>query len=316
MATDHGLPSMSILLVLMAWLAHSGIRSIKMGRMRVLRSAGLVASAVPFMHGFVDVPLHREGILWASALLYAVHVPFDRLPSRRGAAILWRGLGLFVGGLGAWLIHGALTGELRGPVARTEASLTEAAKLFRLDVESIKGGEVTPENGDRLVMAMGLLDEAMTRTPMEGRLHGLHGMLALHFDDLDDRARVDFERHRVLDPTRVNLPLLQADAWCRISEEETTELWVEALRRASAQREVRGGDPQLEVQTFQRIVAMAAGNRALEDACFQLAQGRVAFESLLLARLPRTSLLRNTGDQEAPQENGQGAGAKGPKIDQ
>jgi hypothetical protein len=89
------------------------------------------------------------------------------------------------------------------------------------------------ENSDRVSAAIAKLAAASALTPMDNRIYGLQGMWALHDDELDELARTSFARQRALEPTWVSLPLAQAAAWSKISPHETTQLWVEAMRRAS-----------------------------------------------------------------------------------
>jgi hypothetical protein len=139
---------------------------------------------------------------------------------------------------------------------------------------------------------MELLERAIPGQPLDARLHGLHGMLAIHFDDKDARVRDDFRRQRLLAPGWVRLPLVQAEAWKNIDGEESVRLWRLALERAAKQSAVRGANPELVPRIFAEIVQSAAGNAALEDQCLAMAADDGLLIEGLLRFLPPRSLQR------------------------
>jgi hypothetical protein len=118
---------------------------------------------------------------------------------------------------------------------------------------------------DPLLAGLKRLKAAAVLTPMDGRTHGLTGMLALHFDDQDDLAAESFARHLVLDPSWIRLPLVQADAWSRISPERVSALWSEAIRRARAADSAAAGSG-CEREVLGHINKAASANPALAGA--------------------------------------------------
>lgn len=142
---------------------------------------------------------------------------------------------------------------------------------------------------------MGELERALEIQPLDQRLHGLHGILALHFDDKDKEAEEDFQRQRLLAPNWGSLPLVQAEAWKNIREEETLRLWSAALEQART----RQGGPDENAEKVRRlyveVVRSASGRAFLEEGCVVLAtqQGQLLAE--LCRHLPRASLERLEG---------------------
>jgi hypothetical protein len=145
---------------------------------------------------------------------------------------------------------------------------------------------------DPLELALSELESALRIAPLDPRLHGLHGMLALHFDDKDSQVEADFARQRLLSPRWVRLPLVQAEGWKRIRPEESVRLWGVALSWARAQREVAGSDPAIVRTAFAGAIRAALGSEDLEADCVALAAGdRELLEEAVL-RLPRPALAR------------------------
>lgn len=295
LAAESGIPGTLALAALAGGLLIAGVRACRKGPDKALRAGCVVAAAVPIFHSLVDVPLHRESLLWLTGLLLAVAAPFGGWQAVRSRPWLWRGAGAVVILGGAILLHGAWTQVPVSPVAKAEAALTEARRLYRLDqAEASKPGqEDAAEKTDYLTPALGVLEQAMPDQSLDARLHGLHGMLAIHFDEKDEQTRNDFLRQRLLAPGWVRLPLTQAEAWKNINAEETVRLWRLALERASKQSGVRGADPALEARIFGEIVQSATGNPALEDQCVAIAASDGALLETLLRFLPSRSLQRH-----------------------
>lgn len=306
-AAESGIPAALALAALAGGLLIVGVRASRKGPDKALRAGCLVAAAVPVLHSLVDVPLHRESLLWLTGLLLAIAAPFDGARFVK-STWLWRPAGLLVLLGGAVLLHGAWTQRPVSPVAKAEAALTEARRLYRLDqAEASKSAEQnSAEASDHLTPALDLLEKAMADQPMDARIRGLHGMLAIHFDDKDQQVRDDFRRQRLLAPGWVRLPLVQAEAWKNIDAEESVRLWRLALDRAAKQSSVRGADPDLMSRIFAGIVQSAAGNPALEDQCVALAASDGALLEGVLRFLPPRSLQRREAAlREAISRSGQ-----------
>lgn len=289
-AAESGVPAAAALLVLAAVLAWRGVWMLSRAPSRPLRLGFLVAAILLWIHAVVDVPLHHAGLLWFSALCCAAAAPFEGRICGPLARHGWRVSGVGVALSGAWLVHGAVAGRPVTATARAEWHLNRAHALFR---EGVQSATVAVEgHADPLELAMAELDMAVALTPMDARLHGLRGMLALHFDERDAEARRDFLRQRLLEPSWVRLPLIQAQAWSRIDSRETAELWAEAISRVKARSSIRGADPDSMRRIFREMIPVASGDAGMEDRLIVLAGGDGDLLVQMVDTLPVPSVAR------------------------
>ncbi len=296
MASEAGIPAVLSLMGLGLVVIAAGVRAARRGPDRALRCGCVVAGAVPLIHAVVDVPLHREGLLWLSALLFALSGPFGFMGRNHGVwwSRGWRASGVVVFAFGVVILHGEWTGRPLSPSGQAEERLDKALQLFKRGV-----GQAPPDaslhgepSGDPLEIAMRELEQALEIQPLDQRLHGLHGILALHFDDRDEQAAADFHRQRLLAPTWLRLPLVQAEAWKNIREEETLRLWGHALERAKARHEGKPGASDKLRRVFADVVRSAVGRPFLEKGCLVLAGQDGELLKELCQQLPQAALAR------------------------
>jgi hypothetical protein len=267
-AAEYGVPAALGLAIGLLALVIPAVRSIRSGRARALRAGLLVAALVLPLHGLLDVPGHKTGLLWAAAGLLALasgERPTAKYP--RLAMIGWRLAGAAVAVLGACLLYGNATGKPLPATDRTEHLLAAARSMYRQEIQRTQAEpDVMPDPADDpLETAIEMLRHAAVLTPLDPRVHGFTGMLALHFDDKDDLARESFRNQLALDPARVSLPLALADAWSKIDPLESREHWIEAMRRAG-RLEQQFPDGRWEETTTQRILRDARGSEELRQA--------------------------------------------------
>ena len=248
-------------------------RRIRRGGKRGLRPALLVAGALPFVHGLGDVPLHRESILWLSALLVGLASPAG-LGIGAKARWMWRGFGAVVGVLGLLV----LTGVLAAPSQEAEGHLSKARALLAEDAKLVESG-IEGEGPDLLEAALEELDLATSCRPLDSRIHALRGNIALFFDDKEEEARVSFLRERTLNPAPAMVPYRQGMSWIRIDQGKTAQLWGEALER-SADR------PQLEEDLFQRMLREARLRPSVRQFCIGVAARSEELAGLLMQGWP------------------------------
>ena len=248
-------------------------KSVRKRRKRGLRPALLVAGALPFVHGFVDVPLHRESILWMSALLVGLASPSGEVLGVK-AQWMWRGSGALVSLLGVLV----LTGTLRAPSQEADEHLRQARALLAEDAKLVEAG-IETEGPDLLEAALAELDAATSWRPLDGRIHALRGNLALYFDDKDEEARVSFHRERTLNPGSAMVPYRQGMSWIGIDQAETALLWREALTRAADR-------PQLEGELFKKMLQEARPRPLLRQFCLGMSARRGELAGLLIQGWP------------------------------
>lgn len=247
MAAEHGMPAMVAIVGIVASFTVIAILAIRKRRHRARHGGLLIAALILPIHGLFDVPGGHFSLLWTSALLFALAVGPGRLfRFQRASAIGWRCAGLMVSCLGVTILIVESSGKSLNPSDRAERLLHEASELYQVDhTRAIAPGKGINDHAtgtrDPLEKALAGLDQASRLTPLDHRIWGLQGMLALHFDDKDELARKSFEIQRRLEPNWVELPLTQSEAWSRISPADTSQLWIESFQRAARSPYFRDG---------------------------------------------------------------------------
>jgi len=279
-----GLFAMVVLIFAFAW------RSVTCRKAGTLSSAILVAAAIPVLHGLIDVPLHRESLLWGSALLLGWIMPEGSRPGRFGIWF-WRVTG---GGIVAIALL-TLTGKWQSPTWRAQEAFREARELFEQEQE---GSEpVEPGAPDLLEQALDRLAEGLEDRPLDRRLHGLRGNLALYFDDKDEEARESFRKQRALEPGLPLIPFQQGVSWINIALSETQELWEQALRLAQ--------QGEQEENLYREMLGRARERPELRAFCLSQATGNRSRCEALLKHWSRQVLV---AEQEAVRSKLQGLG--------
>jgi hypothetical protein len=296
LTAECGVPATLALIWLAAALIIPALRSIRKGTARASRAGLLVAAMMLPLHGLLDVPGHQFSLLWtAAALLGLAGGVRDPAKYPRAAAIAWRVGGLAVAMLGASIIHGSATDRPLLPSDRSNTLFAEAQEIYLEDHRAALTAEtVAAEQGaDPLEHGLEKLNLAAEWSPLDPRVAGLKGMLALHFDDMDDLARQSFAIQRALEPLQISLPLAQADAWSRINVTETRDLWLETMRRAKRMEEKFPGTPW-ETNTFERILQRARSSGGLLSAAVEAAGS----DPVRLQKAARVQLSKDAKDAQ------------------
>lgn len=263
MAAESGVPATLALAALALAVVLPVVGSIRQGRSRAVRAGLLVAALIVPLHGLIDVPGHRFSLLWISAWLLALAAGERRQPRfPHAAAAGWRLAGVTVAGFGLAMLGGARTGRPLLAGDRADLLFRESLELYRQD--RLAGAATTPGAGDPLEAGLGKLAEASALTPLEPRIRGLEGVLALHYDDKDEQARQAFAIQRLLEPAWVELPLIQADGWLKIDAGETGALWKLAMERAG-NRDLKDPAAQASRQVLEQIRQRAHQSSELMD---------------------------------------------------
>ena len=258
----------------MFWRCLQATRS---GRDRGLRQALAVAALIPLLHGIVDVSLHRESILWMSAVLVGLVLSEERELGTAGR-LGWRAVG---GALAALGVLG-VSGILKSPARVAEERLLKARVLLQQD-EALAEEEQGGEGPDLLEEALGELRVAAGLRPLDRRVHALRGSISLYFDDKDQEARESFLRARLLEPSAARVPFGQGVAWIAIDREETAGLWQEALQRARGREAVLGA-------LFGQMLQQSLSYPRLRRFCVESSAGDEELGEILLESWPREVL--------------------------
>ena len=277
LAVEGGVPLLVTCLGLVGFVFWRCLQATRSGRDRGLRQVLAVAALIPLLHGIVDVSLHRESILWMSAVLVGLVLSEERELGTAGR-LGWRAVG---GALAALGVLG-VSGILKSPARVAEERLLKARVLLQQD-EALAEEEQGGEGPDLLEEALGELRVAAGLRPLDRRVHALRGSISLYFDDKDQEARESFLRARLLEPSAARVPFGQGLAWIAIDREETAGLWQEALQRA------RGREAILR-SLFGQMLQQSLSYPRLRRFCVESSAGDEELGEILLESWPREVL--------------------------
>lgn len=269
LAAETGVPATLALAGLVMLAGWTSLATIVRGRDRALRSACLVAALLVPIHGLFDVPGHRITLAWSAAWLFALSLgaPASAAVPARPPAWPFRLAALAMVLAAVVLIRAQWWGGPQPGLTTAATALAEARRLYQEDQSLLRtaasqGRIYQPAPAeDRLERALGVLRQAARVAPLDRSLLHYEGLLALHFDDKYDRVDRGFALERALDPTWVEGPLRQAEAWAALDPSRSGALWREALRRADR---LPAGNPWARERILERIGHFAQGQPALE----------------------------------------------------
>ncbi len=270
LAAEQGLGAALVLAAGVAGLLLWGWRQARYHHSWVLRWNGIVAAGIVVVHGLIDVPGHRFGIVLAGLFLLGITLRMGthpRLPTKL-ATSLWRGCGII--GLVCAVVHLSAPGN--NPIARPAALLSAAHRLYAEDTADRKVQPNPPaEAEDKLETAMGLLDQALQISPLAADLHFFQGYLALNYTDKYDQAEEEFGYQRKLAPLHVEVPMRQAYGWAPIKPELTKALWQDGLQRSVVMGRLAPGKDWGHREVVEAAIYNSrVGNEALKMAALDL----------------------------------------------
>jgi O-antigen ligase len=268
-AAETGIPATLLLGALAVVTVSFGFRQAMNGRARALRTGCLMAAAVLPVHGLFDVPGHRMELVWAASWLVAISLRGSKTKTPASPFSMWlfRALGLAIVAAGAVLVSAQWFGGPAPAMLISSRAVEKTGELYKQDLaaQEAAGGNSAPATGreDKLEQAIQLLDEALKIVPMDPRLHLLKGALSAEFDDKDAVTDREFELARILDPTWVAMPLMQAAVWAEYDPRRTEALWTQAMKRAEVLEQENPDSLFGRKASFARIMEDAANYRGL-----------------------------------------------------
>ena len=247
LAAETGWPGVALALAALIACVR-GAFPLESGTLRRLRSAALAAGFAAAAHGLIDVPAHRLGSVLAALLVLSLaRREALRAPASRGAAALWRGLGLGLMAAAVWWWPAS------GEMIDAE-KLTQAGQFGKAEAAATRALRRAP------------LDWAAYFTRAEARACAGRALEAL----------ADFRRARLLEPHYAGVPLEEGRFWARRTPALALPAWREALRRLSPPEDeaIFGAmfDAAPDDASFRAgLLALTRGRPALELAWFQSA---------------------------------------------
>jgi O-antigen ligase len=210
--------------LIVLWLVE--VLPLSKGTDRYFRSVCMVGVLMILCHGWVDVPLHRAGVLVPLLFIASLALPQrEELRSSQRGRRIWQGLGLamLVGGVvqllevGGWSIR---PGEER--VRRVLAEIGADAKKW--------SGADTIEK----------LSEALKSAPLSWELYFTRASFLLKEGDFVG-AREDFRRVRFLEKTSAEVALQESLRWMPVRPDWAIVAAGEAMHRSRHATDVKYG---------------------------------------------------------------------------
>jgi|GEM_PF-1089183 len=222
LTAEMGIPGL-ILILMVAGIWLRRVLPLKSGTDRHFRSICLVTVLVVFIHGTVDVPLHRTGVLVLVLFLASL-----ALPSGSGGAVgMW--------GRRCWRMAGA------GMVVWGLVTLGEAAGFWskpgRYAVTRVVASlpSLWTENQDG--EARSAIERALKSGPMTWELYYWRAVFALRSGDVSG-ARDDFRRARFFEKNSSHLAMYESLQWLSVRPDLAVSAANEMLQRSRYATEV------------------------------------------------------------------------------
>ena len=206
------------------------------------------------LHGVVDVPGQKFGIILSGILLVGVTLKLD--PStdkapKRYATIIYQLLAVGIFSLGVILVHSQWFSSSSIVFSDTQTRINKIQKLHQLSIDSARENDEISQK-KLLLSAINLTESAIERSPLDSDLHFIRGKLYSFLDGNEDKIKSSFKIESALDPTWFKLPLRQSQVWLFIDIKETRELWGEGFDRANRINDKYSKDSWNEILTQAR----------------------------------------------------------------
>ena len=281
-AAEHGWPAALCLAAGVALVFFMAFRAARQGRSRALRVACLVAAMLLGLHGFIDIPGHRSGLVLVAALLLAISLrPLEQgttrgtAPPSRLGRIGWKVAGLPLGLLGLLLLGAQMSGW---PVLPSVIASSERQRAEELREKDRAAHEAARETGiayrpakdeDPLRLARTCIERAAMIEPLDPSLQFVSGVIALYFNGGEDTARQAFAIQRLLAPQQSRMLLKQAGMWATRDPDHVKELWELALQHSAAEEQRVPGTQHAVKNIYENLFADAAANPDLAPIAFE-----------------------------------------------
>lgn len=187
------------------------------------------------IHGIVDVPGQKIGIVMSGILLIGISQKFkynqDRV-SPRYVIFIYQSLAVGIFSLGLALIHSQWFSSKSIVFSDTQTRMKKIQKMYQFSINAAMQKDSASQK-EYIMSAINLTEIAIKRSPLDSELHFTYGKLHSFLDGNEDKIKSSFEIESSLDPAWVELPLRQSQVWLFIDTSETLRLWAEALARAN-----------------------------------------------------------------------------------
>ena len=187
------------------------------------------------IHGIVDVPGQKIGIVMSGILLFGISIKPSHSKDKvspRYVTFIYQLLAIGIFSLGLILVHSQWFSSGSIIFSDTQMRMNKIQKLYQLSIDSAQEKDFVNQK-KYIISAINLTKKAIQRTPLDPDLHFIRGKLYSFLDGNEDKIKSSFEIESILDSTWVDLPIRQSQVWLYIDTKETRRLWTEALERAN-----------------------------------------------------------------------------------
>ena len=187
------------------------------------------------LHGLVDVPGQKVGIIISGILLIGITQksnPHRDKASTKSVIFIYQLLAIGIFSLGLILVHSQWFSSKSIVFSDNKTRMNKIQNLYQISNNFIQEKDVINQK-KYMMSAIKLTEKAIKRTPLDPDLHYIRGKLYSFLDSSEDKIKSSFQIESLLDPIWANLPLRQSQVWLFIDMKETRRLWAEALARSN-----------------------------------------------------------------------------------
>ena len=277
-AAESGVPFLLCGLYLF-WLLVRDTLSLKESASWPLRWGLASVALVAFLHGMVDVPVHRIELGWwilvIAGLAFGIPLsPKDgRCPSRMTQQLCFGIAGAAVLALGIMLIRSQWFGGPQFPPYRDAVAVDQMRQLVEVG---------------RLDEATNLARSEIPLSPMSRGLYRELGYREIRNEGNPIVADTVFAVERALNPVSAQIPLDQGRLWLGDDTTRTAKLWGEAL--AKNLKIARGGGYARPVELYESLLSQSHSYHGLTDALGEFASLSPEFRLVWISRGPKGSV--------------------------
>ena len=235
LASQAGISSVILALICIIPLLILTLLKNRTSRSWLLCLACVLSIFCILIHGIIDVPGQKIGIIMSGILLIGItskpNLSKDESSHRCGTFIFQIfAIGYF--SLGLLLIHSQWFNSTSIFFSDPETRMNKIQKLYQLSISASLDKDINIQK-NYIKSAIDLTENAIKKSPLDPDLHFIRGKLYSFIDGEEEETKSSFKIESALDPNWGNLPLRQSLVWLFIDTKETRRLWTEALKRSS-----------------------------------------------------------------------------------
>ena len=234
-------------------------RGLSQGRSGFYRVIGLIALVVFLLYALVDVPAHRPGSVYFAIILMVFAIPRPAT-GRTFKPILWRVVGLFLGGVGVmWFVAGLTSAPFHSSAAIAYHDKKAASHIKAADYLS----------------ATASIEKTLHWKPLDWRAYFQRAQVKLAAKADRELVARDFRAARFVEPTLGEFSLEEGFIWLPFDLERTISAW-----RSAFSREIEFKD-----RAYESVLQAGRGDRELMNAVVELSKVDPRFRAMTFAYL-------------------------------